>query len=328
VEIPFPGATFQSHSVRANMHDRSENHLRLPGYMKGDFTSTQRTPTGFEFLQDHDVHEQQSTAWMVGEQRARRGVSDRRSGALVTAGFFDPLDANIARRRREPIIAASTTGGTPPHQSMWRWQSMRDYSLKDVLAARTQYGKTASSCFLRVERARPTSTAPWADRQPVQRDAELQSHRGVRVQVRQQRHRHDRRRVGRVLVEEHEHRPHKSVEAAQWLQTNYRTQSYLVFAHPEREELYAVADFRDLNNAAPGRRIRLRKHAGPPEGNEGASQRGEYMRSSKTDGHLHLRGTGIYAGKSAASGTRLLVKAAAGGSSRTPTARSRKGTPR
>ncbi len=47
----------------------------------------------------------------------------------------------------------------------------------------------------------------------------------------------------------------KALEALAWLQTNYKTTSWTVFAHPERKPQksggYQISDFRDFNDAAP-----------------------------------------------------------------------------
>ncbi|MGQ9652360.1 MAG: PEP-CTERM sorting domain-containing protein [Phycisphaerae bacterium] len=43
----------------------------------------------------------------------------------------------------------------------------------------------------------------------------------------------------------------KSVQAVQWMQTNYPTQSWFIPAHPERKNTYRIEHFRDFNNAGP-----------------------------------------------------------------------------
>jgi len=43
----------------------------------------------------------------------------------------------------------------------------------------------------------------------------------------------------------------KTLEAVLWLQNNYAGESWLVPAHPERKKLYNISHFRDMNNAGP-----------------------------------------------------------------------------
>jgi hypothetical protein len=43
----------------------------------------------------------------------------------------------------------------------------------------------------------------------------------------------------------------KAIEAVKWLQANYGQQAYAIPSHPDKSDLYSVADFRDFNNAAP-----------------------------------------------------------------------------
>lgn len=43
----------------------------------------------------------------------------------------------------------------------------------------------------------------------------------------------------------------KSMEAAAWLQANHRKTSWIVPAHPERQNKWSIADYRDFNDIAP-----------------------------------------------------------------------------
>ncbi len=53
--------------------------------------------------------------------------------------------------------------------------------------------------------------------------------------------------TGKIMENDHE----KAVKAVEWMRDRYPLSSWIVFAHPERAASYAVADFRDFNDAAP-----------------------------------------------------------------------------
>jgi hypothetical protein len=64
----------------------------------------------------------------------------------------------------------------------------------------------------------------------------------------------------------------KSMEAAEWLQKNHRYTSYLVPAHPERQNRWTVADYRDLNDVAPDVFVAFESIPG----HQSSSSRGSY----------------------------------------------------
>jgi hypothetical protein len=93
----------------------------------------------------------------------------------------------------------------------------------------------------------------------------------------------------------------KSVQAVQWLQTNYPTQSWFIPAHPERQNSYRIEHFRDFNNAGPT--VAFGFESMP--GHQKSSGRGGYSTNAGTGtGQLlpsgqggTFGGTGVYAAK-------------------------------
>lgn len=83
----------------------------------------------------------------------------------------------------------------------------------------------------------------------------------------------------------------KTLEAIEWLQTNYTKESWLVPAHPERKKKYTIADFRDMNNAGPD--VCFGFESMP--GHQKSSNRGGYKTSA--DGGGTYGGCGVYAAK-------------------------------
>ena len=83
----------------------------------------------------------------------------------------------------------------------------------------------------------------------------------------------------------------KTLEAIEWLQSNYAGESWLVPAHPERKKLYNIASFRDMNNAGPD--VCFGFESMP--GHQKESGRGGY--SSSADGGGTYGGCGVYAAK-------------------------------
>ncbi len=89
----------------------------------------------------------------------------------------------------------------------------------------------------------------------------------------------------------------KALQAVSWLQQHYGKKSWTVFAHPERQSLYKINDFRDFNNAAPD--VAFGFESIP--GHQKAPSRGEYgntdPRKNVADGKQTYGGAGIYSAK-------------------------------
>jgi hypothetical protein len=85
----------------------------------------------------------------------------------------------------------------------------------------------------------------------------------------------------------------KAIRGVTWLQKHYRKTSWVVFAHPERKSKYKISDFRDFNNAAPDVAFGFE---GLP-GHQKAANLGDYSVSSNTVGGGTYGGAGIYIAK-------------------------------
>jgi hypothetical protein len=90
----------------------------------------------------------------------------------------------------------------------------------------------------------------------------------------------------------------KAVEAVTWLQANYPSQSYLIPAHPERYKYngntgWNIEHFRDMNNAAPD--VFFGFESVP--GHQKSSKRGEYGSNRPSYGMSTYGGAGLMSAK-------------------------------
>lgn len=144
------------------------------------------------------------------------------------------------------LSPAPTFLGNPAAGSMWRWQSLRDYSFPLVRTLRATYPTKA--IIQGVEWNVPThehasvGIVGETDGTPIARFEYLfdrndtgttsDSHLGV---------------SGKTASTTHQ----KGLDGLKWLQTNYAGRSYVLLNHPSRRLLYTIQDLRDLNDAAP-----------------------------------------------------------------------------
>lgn len=266
-----------------------------PGYIKGDFHQhTTYTDGSNSFATMMYMNNKYGLDWWANSEHGGAFPTDASAPALTSAPFDQKGGKYWDAFTSNPILGdASSSSG---HQNMWRWQSLRDYSFKDVLAARALYPNKVilQSYELNVPghehcsmglianqfQANPNCN-PLAEFEYKFDNSDIDVNGG--------------KANGWVKSTNTGHS--KAVEAAAWLEQNYKTQSYLVFAHPERKSLYTVSDFRDLNNAAPDVAFGFESMPGHQKGSEGATTRGEYVKTSKTDGLCTYGGTGVYAAK-------------------------------
>ena len=85
----------------------------------------------------------------------------------------------------------------------------------------------------------------------------------------------------------------KTMEAAQWLQENHRYTSWLVPAHPERQNGWNVSDYRNLNDMAPDVFVAFESIPG----HQSSSNRGGIGNSSSYENSYTYGGVGIQAAK-------------------------------
>jgi hypothetical protein len=260
-----------------------------PGYVKGDFHQHTTYTDGSNSIETlFYMNNKYGLDWWANSEHGGSFATDA-SGALLTAPPFDKLDGKYYDAfTPNPILGRVVMSGS--HQAMWRWQSLRDYSFKDVIRLRSVYSNRVilqsyemnvpshehcSMGLIANQFTAQPNCAPIAEFE-FKYDANDSDTTGGNAQG-----------WSKSAASGHA----KAVEAAAWLQTNYTKQSYLVYAHPERKKLYTVSDFRDFNNAGPD--VAFGFESMP--GHQKSSTRGEYSKTA--DGAGTYGGCGIYAAK-------------------------------
>lgn len=266
------------------------------GYIKGDFHQhTTYTDGSNSIATMMYMNKKYGLDWWANSEHGG-GFNTDASGNLLTAPPFDPVDGKYwDSYSPNPILGDVKTSNN--HQMMWRWQSLRDYSFKDILTARATYpnnlimqalewnvpGHEHCSMGLIANQFGSSPNCNALAEFEYKFDNSDADVTGGKAQ-------------GWTKSTNSGHA--KAVEAVSWLEQNYPTQSYTIFAHPERKSTYKVSDFRDMNNAAPNVAFGFESMPGHQKGNEGAGARGEYSFSKyNTDGACTYGGTGIYAAK-------------------------------
>lgn len=253
-------------------------------YLKGDFHQhTTYSDGSYSFAHMMAKNNQYGLDWWANNDHGGAFSRDgRNSGTdLNTTIYWDSYSPN-------PILGTSSTSGG--HQNMWRWQSLRDYSFNDILTARLLYpSKTiiqgyewnvpghehASLAIISNQFSATPNCNPVAEFE-FKFDNSDNDLIGGEAQG-----------WTKSTLSGHE----KTLEAISWLQTNYKTTSYVVPAHPERQKKYKIEYFRDMNNAGPD--VCFGFESMP--GHQKSSGRGGY--SSSSDGGLTYGGCGVYAAK-------------------------------
>jgi hypothetical protein len=174
------------------------------------------------------------------------------------------------------------------HKSMWRWQSLLQYSFPLILAQRELYRDKliAQGLEWNVPSHEHCSVGIVAqDAFPIaqfeylfdQNDTDASGGAGV--------YNLDPQHL-KSLVNDHA----KAVNAVKWLQEHHPKTSWVVFAHPERRDKYKISDFRDFNNAAPDVAFGFE---GLP-GHQKAVKRGKYSVGNHSVGGGTYGGAGYY----------------------------------
>lgn len=251
-------------------------------YLKGDFHQhTTYSDGSYSFAHMMAKNNQYGLDWWANNDHGGGFNRDGRvSGSdLNTTVYWDSYSANAI------LGSTSSSGG---HQNMWRWQSLRDYSFVDVLTARLLYpSKTiiqgyewnvpghehASFAVISNQFDAAPNCNPLAEFEFKFDNSDNDVTGGVAQ--------------GWTKSTATDHA--KTLEAITWLQTNYKTTSYVVPAHPERQKKYKINDFRDMNNAGPD--VCFGFESMP--GHQKSSGRGGY--SANSDGGVTYGGCGVYA---------------------------------
>ncbi len=253
--------------------------LGQPGWVAGDFHQHSTYTDGSYKISDvHGYNQQYGLDWWANSEH---GGGFTRDGRFANPNvYWDSYTPN-------PIIGKVEMSGG--HQKMWRWQSLRDYSFYDAVAARAQYNKPV---IQGVEWNPPGHehcsvgiiTGQFGANPNAAAVAEFEYKFDL----------YDTDDIGgaaqgwvKSALSGHE----KAVEAATWMQANHPNTAWMVPAHPERKSQWSVAAFRDLNNAAPT--VAFGFESMP--GHQKASDRGEYKAGNNTAGTTTYGGCGIYA---------------------------------
>ena len=275
----------------------SSNHVdggispvtQMSGYFACDFHQhTTYTDGSYSFGYMMQKNNQYGITWWANSEHGggfnRDGsVSGIDLGNLATPVYFDSYVPN-------PIIGTVNSSGG--HQNMWRWQSLRDYSFQNTIAARAMYSSNTvlqsyefnvpghEHAGLGLINNQFTSTPncnPLAEFEFKFDGSDLDLTGGVA------------QGWTKSTLAGHA----KAVEAITWLHNNYPTTSYMVTAHAERKSLNNIQGFRDLNNAGP--EVCFGFESMP--GHQKAANRGEYGGTNTTVGGSTFGGTGIYSAK-------------------------------
>jgi hypothetical protein len=136
---------------------------------------------------------------------------------------------------------------------MWRWQTIVDYTFSDIQFQRLMYPDKVIFQGLEWnvpghEHASTCIIGKQFENDPAQQNALDMAQFEYRFD------RNDQDSVSGTAMgwEKPKSRDNaKMLEALNWLSTNHGQTSWVVIAHPERKNEYAIADFRLMNNAAP-----------------------------------------------------------------------------
>jgi hypothetical protein len=175
------------------------------------------------------------------------------------------------------------------HQSLWRWQSLVQYSFPVLLTQRQLYKNKliAQGLEWNVPAHEHCSIGIIAqDAFAIAQFEYLFDHNDADTSNGGGKYNFDPKGEKR-LINDHA----KAIEAVAWLQKYYPKTGWVVFAHPERKNRYKISDFRDFNNAAPDVAFGFE---GLP-GHQKAAHRGGY--SSSSVGAGTYGGAGVYIAK-------------------------------
>lgn len=167
-------------------------------------------------------------------------------------GAFDRW-ATVSGEDLNTVVTWANTGitllGTPNNGKMWRWQSLRDWSFRDVELYRRVY--TDKVIIQGVE-----WNAPGHEHVDVaiitnQFDASSRNCNPVAEFEYKFDNSDKDNSEPNGWVKSTATGKEKTLEAVAWLQANYPTSSWIVPTHPERANRFKIEDFRNMNNAGP-----------------------------------------------------------------------------
>ena len=257
--------------------------LAQSGYVTGDFHQhTTYTDGSYTFGLMMEKSNQFGLDWWANSEHG---------GAFETWGLVTGIDMQDTTS-----VSWSNTGinilGKANSGKMWRWQSLRDWSFRDVLLYRRVFPEKLiiQGYEMNVPGHEHASIGLIAN----QFDS-ISPNVNPLVQFEYMFDNNDNdnsQPEGWVKSTKTGHE--KAVEALTWLQTNYPRQSWVIPAHPERYKYngstgWNIEHFRDLNNAAPD--VFFGFESVP--GHQKSSRRGEYGSSRPSYGIDTYGGAGL-----------------------------------
>ena len=162
--------------------------------------------------------------------------------------------------------------GSGERQNMWRWQSIRDYSWPFI----ARFNETNATTMLSVQGLEWNPPGhEHASTGVITGQFDGGNNANAMAQFEYMFDNSDTDRTGgeaqgwvKSTLSGHA----KSVEAAAWLQKNHRYTSYIVPAHPERQDRWHIDHYRDMNDAAPDVFVAFESIPG----HQSSSSRGSY----------------------------------------------------
>lgn len=184
--------------------------------------------------------------------------------------------------------------GSGANQNMWRWQSIRDYSYKKVLEF-NQRGATTTA-IQGLEWNPPGHEHCSSGIITGQFDA-VNPNASAMAQFEYMFDANDKDQTGGLAqgwIKPTTSNTHaKAMQAAAWMQANHRYRSWLVPAHPERQNKWQIEDYRDLNDIAPDVFVAFESIPG----HQASAQRGGIGNSVSYKKSYTFGGVGIQAAK-------------------------------
>lgn len=274
----------------------AQTQIAEPGYIAGDFHQHTTFSDGSNpFATVMAKNNEFGLDWWANSEHGGK-FNKNAAGPILTSGFDTGAYAQFWDVLGIGILG-DPTGLSSSHTNMWRWQSLRDFSFADLQTARAIYtnktliqgvewnvpGHEHCSVSIIANEFGPGANAQAAAQFEYLWDANDADVSGGLAQG----------WAGKITVNNHA----KATNAVAWMQANYPSQGWTVFAHPERKGYgsagggYSVADFRDLNNAGPSVAIGFESMPG----HQKESGRGGYGTGAAGGGTYG--GCGIYAAK-------------------------------
>jgi hypothetical protein len=217
-----------------------------PGYVKGDFHQHSTYTDGSWSIQwMMSKNNQFGLDWWANSEH---GGGWSRDGAVSGTDYgqikyWDQYNPNPIMGDPGPLSYG--------HLPMWRWQILRDYAFPQILLARQNltdkviiqsyewnvpgHEHGSVGCIEGQFQANPNVNA-LAEFEYKFDNSDIDINGGA----------------AQGWTKEPGGNTHaRTLAAIQWLQNNFPSESWVVPAHPERQNKYSISDFRDMNNAGP-----------------------------------------------------------------------------